>query len=385
MMKRVVSLLFGSLLVAITTKSVLRRRGVLSLWDNCRHHGRLLREEQSTAESLKLSEHTIEEDEEGYAEYYDSVEKYFVFPAYTLHQGVPSNLGQRAIFYNAYMNPKNLSLSYDIISEQLLQRQRSKLVANEPFYYYTVGASNYSMPPCSVCHHLGHSDSGFEQKTLQAMYEYCILHPNHLVVYLHNKGSFNDNPTNHRMRRHLTKAVFSPECLLLDPQAFDICAAQFTGYPFAHSYGNIFTAQCSYVRKLIPPLNFERVQSEIFKEMLQNMSLPWNQERTFGDFLVMERPSWVGLGRFALEHWIGSHPMLRPASVYPNKFGTFNYGEVPLNYNWTPVLRKEVRKSLVQQRKAPKYFQRDGRLYLYKKWYGEAPPEDSWVWRFYVV
>jgi len=235
------------------------------------------------------------------------------------------------------------------------------------------------MPPCEPCHHLGHRTYGFEEFTLQAMYEYCLVRPQDSVVYFHNKGSFTTNKMNHRLRRHLTKAIFSRQCLNM--RSFNFCTAVFSGFPFPQSCGNFYVTKCSYVNRLIPPRDFERVKMKLHKEMMRNKSLSWVNDPD----PLMSRDSWLGLNRYSLEHWIASHPSLKPASVYPMSHGAFNYRWVPKALDWVPWLRGTIIKTAVIMKKAPTYYKLAGRLYLYEKLYGELPPPDSWVWTFYFV
>ena len=118
-----------------------------------------------------------------------------------------------ALFYNVYWNPQNTSIASEIVKEQMQQRSGKSiryLDVNETgsdaviieqgnqqncaseaiLYYFSLGAPNHTIPPCDPCHHLGHRTKGFEEFTLQAMYEYCSIRPHDSVVYFHNKGSF---------------------------------------------------------------------------------------------------------------------------------------------------------------------------------------------------
>ena len=334
--------------------------------------------------------------------------------AHTFPDGLTSKGQSRiGLFYNVYWNPNTTDLSYAIIQEQLQQRMgmevqyvdtntkshnedvvvlEQKNHTNDKdgmlkygapeahLYYFTLGKPGQQMPPCEPCHHLGHRDEGFEQYTLQAMYEYCRIRPQDTVVYMHNKGSFTDSPMNHRLRRHLTKAVMSEACLRM-PRAFNFCSALFTGFPFAQVTGNFYTVRCSYVQKLIPPNDFEDAMTMVYSNMMKNTSLSWVNDPD----PKMTRESWIGLGRYALEHWIGSHPSLHPLSVYPLSHGAFRYRWVPKDLSWKPTYRKKIFKAHHNQKNVPKFYKLAGRLYLYEKLYGELPPKSSWIWKFYFV
>lgn len=290
-----------------------------------------------------------------------------------------------ALFYNAYMNPNNLSHSDAIIREQLEVRKASSLGANAMLYYFIIGPNRTNVlngESCAPCHNLGHSNEGFEEMTLQAAFEYCQTRPQDTILYFHNKGSFTDTETNRRLRRHATKGIFTRHCLRLSfRRGYNLCTAKFTGHPFAHCVGNMFVSQCDYIQHLIPPRDFEFVKQTIHNEMLEDKSLSFSNDTHYG----MRRESWVGLSRYAKEHWIGSHPHLKPVSIIPSALGPVSYMWVPDKYDWKPVIRGKIHKNVRAQQQAPPFFQLEGRLYLYKRLYNETPPPDSWVWDFYNV
>ena len=308
-----------------------------------------------------------------------------------------------ALFYNVYFNPHNMSVSKKIIKEQLEQRQgksvrhidlnetgSDEVIIEEDnqqngapdamLYYFTLGARG-TMPDCDPCHHLGHRTNAFEEFTIQAMYEYCSMRPQDTVAYFHNKGSFSPNQKNTRLRRHLTKGIFTKYCLDVKKYGFDLCTTIFTGFPFPQTCGNFFTATCDYVNRLIPPKDFDRVKKELHQTMMQNKSLPWANDTDFR----MSRESWVGFDRFAMEHWIGSHPSLKPLSVYPRAHGPFTYNWQPKDLGWKPIIRDAVFREPRIQQTAPPFYKKAGRMYLYEKLYGELPPPESWAWKFYFV
>jgi hypothetical protein len=72
-----------------------------------------------------------------------------------------------------------------------------------------------------ACLHAGHYDAGFEEVTLQALYEYCADHSHARIIYLHNKGSFHPdfvgagrkNISQNAWRRHGTDGAMHPDCL----------------------------------------------------------------------------------------------------------------------------------------------------------------------------
>lgn len=127
--------------------------------------------------------------------------------------GTVEDIGRRldlAIFYNIFISPKNVDLGLSIVQEQLDLRKRHPHLSNVPLYYTKIGAHNYSFPrSCEPCEELTAVEDGTEQITLQFLYEYCQRYPTTgRVIYIHNKGSFTNTPTNERLRITLTRGFF---------------------------------------------------------------------------------------------------------------------------------------------------------------------------------
>jgi hypothetical protein len=139
----------------------------------------------------------------------------------------------------------------------------------------------------------------------------------------------------------------------------------------------MFLADCTYVCKLIPPKRFVIRKAQVYQEAQNDSNfvgmMPAYQ---FG------RKSWVGLGRYAMEHWIYSHPSVRPCDVYRD--GAFSYERPPRSIDWVPSRRPApaYTRSEVAMEFHP-WFLLPGRLYEWRKLYSVAPPDDSWVWKFY--
>jgi len=150
-----------------------------------------------------------------------------------------------AIFYNVYIphdqGDKGVRRSLDIVREQIDTIGNSyaaKFSDGTPVtvYYNTIGKqgalnSTYMLHVCSernkiVCVQMDHHDVGFEELTLQHLFDYCVYQEDDWdpkVLYLHNKGSYHDrNGANTRWRRHMMMAITSDLCLKpLD----DVCSA----------------------------------------------------------------------------------------------------------------------------------------------------------------
>ncbi|KAK4530389.1 hypothetical protein CCYA_CCYA04G1246 [Cyanidiococcus yangmingshanensis] len=145
------------------------------------------------------------------------------------------------------------------------------------------------------------SRSGNEEVTLAALHRFCsaaVLEGKEVyVLYFHPKGSFHPSTRNEKYRQAVGHYVLRRPDGCLNAMAYghcDACGLRFSEYPHAHFPGNMWWANCSYVSRLYPP--------DIPRTELKDVQLP--------DYCV-------GVGRFASEHWIGSHPLIRPCDCFP--------------------------------------------------------------------
>jgi len=235
----------------------------------------------------------------------------------------------------------------------------------------------------------------------------------------------------------ITKAALSDECQTVSADQCNVCSARFSPLPFLHSSGNHWTASCDYVSNLIPPAYFYPAMEEVFDEKVDEV-LKWantgkglhgdqeEREETVDTQEPMEEPtSWIlqgpeegevettsvssvrilkrpqiyssetfmGRGRFAMEHWIHSHPYQKPCDVYPGKWAWAHDDLPPLPGNeWVPELRSAPRGTLEDfvippfsdAAKDQWFCGKESRLFEFAKLYkGKAPPLDSWFWSFY--
>jgi hypothetical protein len=351
---------------------------------------------------------------------------------------------ERAIFYNIFV-PQNIAgenskpgfkskrdYAMDLVEEQLqYYSAASDFVRTTSIYYTLIGDVNATKDVARICdevttrrstdnvndldrcHLLRSVEHGDEGMTLESLYDYCGNHPQSQVTYLHNKGSFHPSPENTAMRRMLTKSVFSDACQAMPIDKCTVCAARFSPLPHTHMSGNMWTADCSYVNKLIHPLQFSSKMDHMIK-----YSLALNDESVFPmpRRKYFDRPSDYGLKRFSFEYWVGSHPKLKPCDVYPDS--AYAYGFLNLDTTATTIPpRVAVRDSSVDSidstssstsntssesgwkpilRRVPwipleifwhwsfnEWFCGRGRLAQYKFLYGVYPDADSFLWSYY--
>lgn len=290
-----------------------------------------------------------------------------------------------AIFYNIFIPPGEEQNALRIVKEQLDARASQKHLANTKLYYTRIGDLNAPLPSCHNCVELQAVEEGNEVLTLQSMYEYCQSNVADRVIYIHNKGSFTRNPSNELLRKILTKAAFSPECsqkpLRDEHNEFDICSAHFTVFPIAHTIGNIFVAECDYVKKLIPPMQYEDAKRAVLRKARHGLLA----EKPSHKMMYQFGHAWLGLGRYAAEHWVYSHPSVRPSDVY----------RFPLSYDTSTTPKNWEEMKLVRQ-SAPDGFQKwpehdvhpwfllPGRLYQYRELYSEMPPYTNWIYKAFL-
>jgi hypothetical protein len=348
-------------------------------------------------------------------------------------------------------------------------------------YYQTIGRQKtitpqFMKPLCQKyglhCIHLGHAIQGFEEITLQALHDFCqattststtvtttssnkkwgggeyaSFPPSTKVIYLHTKGAFHDrrDGSNDRWRRHLTLAATSQHCLsnrphhhdqqqivttatktsstTNDKSACNVCGLQF--YPVWTPFiiGNMWSASCSYISKLVPPKQFAQRMNDLVQynlTALQNRSLMHVN-------LYKEEPWFFGLERYAAELWVGTHADLHPCDVSvtaDNEYwtsansdkninkqdailGEFVWSMAPRSYyseNTTstsssaasnnssnldaPWLRLDLeQRDLVLSNKTLRmreFFLLPGLILKWHILYNDTyPPPSSWVWDFY--
>jgi hypothetical protein len=161
----------------------------------------------------------------------------------------PSTSPPFAVFYNVYIPDKldkeALEQSLAIVDDQMAQVGASYAASykNKPVnvFFNTVGKrgvlnNEYMALVCSDrsnmrCMHMDHYDEGYEDLTLQRVYDYCQTHqePGQQVIYMHNKGSFHPGGENHWWRRHMTLAVTDKKCLNPANNTCNTCGLVFFG------------------------------------------------------------------------------------------------------------------------------------------------------------
>jgi hypothetical protein len=237
--------------------------------------------------------------------------------------------GGIAVFFTTFKPRKMTKLYRDyasrIIQSQLRMIQNQTMLQNATIYYTRFGdfrrppydfqefcSTGGSDPSASValvesntsieerhdrspdkmkCVEIAARSEGGEIITLQAMHKYCMEHPTDRVVYMHSKGTYTMTRSNNLLREVFMKAILSDDCLSLqDPTSIhrsddnsdtntntidhhhnmrcDACSNRFQMWPSPHYAGNMFVAQCDYIRKLHPPDVYEVQKQTMFDRLL---------------------------------------------------------------------------------------------------------------------
>lgn len=313
---------------------------------------------------------------------------------------VPYDPTPVTLFYNMFLPDEDQDHAIAIFREQLDQIADSyahrhyrlkirHLNIGAPFPTQTWMAKECSRRGLN-CESLGHHPTGFEDVTLQHLYDHCQANDGK-AIYMHSKGSFHANGPNDNWRWHMTAGVVSQDCLTA-PNC-DVCGLNFCPRWGAYIIaGNFWAANCEYVRKLLAPKDYDAKLGELRPKLdalvadgrmvqkVYNKTAPWNEQ--------VERYIW--------EMWPVSHPDLRPCDLSwtPALSHWFMQKNWPMGFvesaaprhswsdpNWhVPYPAGEP---LSEDWSMRDYFLLGGHLVRWYTTYGKAPPADSWVWNWY--
>jgi len=343
------------------------------------------------------------------------------------------------IFYNVYVphDPKGLNRAKGIIQEQLetvakrigKQQDPKRLTGPIHIFYQTINnpeliQSSFISNLCEQlnlhCHHLAHLEKGFEDSTLHHVHQFCLADAHfdsttktknqtntssRRILYMHNKGSYHEKPgINAPWRQNMMTAITDPRCLYPPDDTCNHCSYIFAADRGFFSAGNMFTARCDYIRKLLPPMEFAQHMERVVKEAL---FLKVQGKMTM-DFY---KPFWtLGVGRYANEYWSGSHPDLRPCDFsstvfFPEKKREERIVEntdiaalmiphrqlPPLQWNMAPYhdfIIPSHNPVLVNLQtnitaRIPEYFFLAGNILRWQLLYGTIPDKESFVWKWF--
>jgi len=268
------------------------------------------------------------------------------------------------VFYNLFVKHKrDISRVTDIVSEQkaLLQPY------HKPFFIQSMGAVQLNISDAIF---LEHRPKGTEILTLHSLWNFCRDNKQvEKVVYLHPKGSFHPSELNENLRKFLTAGALSEECASVD-DACNVCSSRFSPLPNPHTPGNMWLARCDYIRQLIDPIDFEQDMNS-FQSSCMKRDTPWCD----------------GRGRHSAEHWVHSHPSVKPCDLYKNPKYVWNYEGVPPNGSLVdkelaPAPRFDLMQYILPDVCPLNGLFLDQRLYEYWELYGSNPDQSWWGWNY---
>ena len=328
-----------------------------------------------------------------------------------------------AIFYDAFVAPE-LDTNRTLEANLKLITQQVKLVMESPAVQHwnaTVFVSTFGhvglvhFDPCQSTdekklscnrtwrpHYPHHNKSDFGRRvkttTLQHIYSYCQRFPTSRVTYLNNqvptmKETDKASKTEQtRLILHLTQAALDHKCLDAVAQGHypvkssscNLCGLWFSTLPFLHT--PMWTTHCSYINQLLPPdLRFvSKLREAIGKALVLNV-------KSLMHFtLLKKRLDRLGIGGYALDQWVGSHPSLEPCHLSFDKDVTFwmssqsassqelRLSPVTMLGTWqTSECDRTCQAKVDPQRE---FYLLAGHVLKWSTLYNMTPPANSWVW-----
>jgi hypothetical protein len=249
--------------------------------------------------------------------------------------------------------------------KSMMTEQLSNLRPHHKVFVRSIGAK-FNMENVTL---LRHDENGDEIETLDLLWEHCLDHPNKKVVYSHSKGSFHAHTNNNKLRRFLTRGALSGECADM-PLSCHICSSRMSPLYHARTPGNMWSARCSYVAKLMKPSKFEQEMNRIYEGL-------------------RIREWCVGTGRYASEHWIHSHPSAKACDLCTDPKFKYGYANIP-HHDFEMDLKPAPRFGMdvfmfdhCDDKVDKKLLTVSFRLEEYKHLYNASVPEDWWGFNFF--
>lgn len=326
---------------------------------------------------------------------------------FLLHNHIAQN--QHIIFFNVFVpDDKDGALNaLEIVKDQIVQVSESIFHPTQLFYNVIGNTQALDIAKmasfCSInenlkCVQQGQYAAGDETLTLQNLKVFCDESTNNpKVTYLHNKGSYHNNKYNNQWRRALTAAAMSKDCIQTIDNKCNLCGLQFfTQFTFFIP-GNMWTADCDYVKKLLPVHTYKDARSKMISKILLMKLRGQLKTSLFPNrFCPTERMDFYGVDRFASEHWVASHPDIIPCDMDPygslddiftNKtsLDKLSWSLAPRNHGFVIANDPELQTQIFANSnlKLQEYYLLAGQLVKWFFLYGKAPPEESWVWKWF--
>jgi hypothetical protein len=172
-----------------------------------------------------------------------------------------------------------------------------------------------------------------------------------------------------------------------EQQQCNVCANKFKFLPNHHTPGAMWTGNCSYLKTLIPPKDFDARRQEMFRAVRDNETLQqklhcvkklvenFEEGKSFGG----DQWKYMSIQRYAMEHWAFSSPDLQPCVTVPKTIMGID------SKKWQPNLTVGVGvpSFSFERATATGWYQMEGRKWEYQYLYGRLPPPSSFFWKIY--
>jgi hypothetical protein len=271
--------------------------------------------------------------------------------SFQLARNPDTNQGSLAVFQHVSAN-SNLATVHEQL--RLSQDAGKRLGRAVPVFYSIVGSSeqsnitekdvesacqdgNHDMVECRA---LPSSREPYEGETLRHLHRYCQQQPGSSVAYLQSdlpaymKAQVSDPTEQSNLLLHLSRAALSSACIESVSQQSDnnstcnTCGLVFYKLWTLFYPGNMFVSSCEYINQILPPKIFEqRMQEYIQETLIQRLydnlqsNIFQGAARTYKDVTRLkenndiDRMEVLGLDRFSVDFWLGSHPNILPCDV----------------------------------------------------------------------
>ncbi len=236
------------------------------------------------------------------------------------------------VFYHILLT-EDMKRTREVVNEQIGYLKNSGIENMlDTIHYTAIGPSSekFELYPENYKYKKTNASNrqGWEPDTLHLLYNHCKKQPQDVVLYIHTKGVYHNTRSNEIQRQDQTRSLADLACLQSMrevgertgiwrrihatgvPSSGDgnVCGMRFSPSPHFHFPGNMWWARCDYVQNLMDPIAFGPKMNKI-----QNYLYP--------GLWFVQNPSTLGIGRYAAEHWVCSHPSVRALDLMPAKAG----------------------------------------------------------------
>ena len=247
-----------------------------------------------------------------------------------------------------------------------------------------------------TCQQVGRYDTNrINGGSLQLLHSFCNARPSFDVIYIRNQLQAKYDPIK---IKEVTSGIISKMCVP-SKESCNVCGMEFYPLPFLHFTNNMFSASCDYVKQLLPPAIFEERMNDIAGDALVSKI-----EETYTTKLVQFDERILGSYQYSTEHWIGSHPDLRPCDVAPIVDGGENNKKMKTpdtldnnmkHYSQSPgprrgsappgYFKEEIESKFRKRREVAlrEYYYLAGNVFRWNRLYDRVPPQNSWAWRWF--